>query len=507
MHKGFEMDYKKGTDRNQLLLFNECIDNLVDKNNPVRIIDAYVESLSLKKIGFKTPEMKTGTTPYSNKLLLKIYMYAYMNKIRGSRPIVRECKRNKEMIWLTEGLEPCFKTIADFRCRNKKGIKNIFKEFLLFCHKMEFLSFETVAIDGTKLRAQNSTNNIYTRKEIDNVKLRIEKKITEYLAILDEEDKKEGDLQLKEDQVEKILKRLENARKHRDKVDRIKDEFDKDQELEKVFDTDPDSRFQSDKGKVRAGYNPQAAGDSKHNLLIANDVTNQSNDLNQMTPMIKKINDIKEELEISKKTNALFDAGYFNEVEIMGNKDNDQVNILVPSVAQSRESNNKCRSKQSKEKIPMEGFEADKFTYNPEQNTYTCPHGKKLSQKGKKPRKEPSGKLTVEYQCTQCNECEDMAKCTRSKTGRTIKLSTNQDEMKAFMKKIQSDANKSIYSQRKEIIEHPFGTLKRNWGYTYFMQRGLNKVKSEFSFMCFIYNFKRVMNILTPEKMLEAING
>ncbi|MCK4908241.1 MAG: transposase [Spirochaetes bacterium] len=116
------MDYKKGTDRNQLLLFNECIDNLVDKNNPVRIIDAYVESLSLKKIGFKTPEMKTGTTPYSNKLLLKIYMYAYMNKIRGSRPIVRECKRNKEMIWLTEGLEPCFKTIADFRCRNKKHI-------------------------------------------------------------------------------------------------------------------------------------------------------------------------------------------------------------------------------------------------------------------------------------------------------------------------------------------------------------------------------------------------
>ena len=501
------MDYKKGTSRDQLILFNECVDNLIGKDNPVRIIDAYIDSLDLAKLGFKEPRLKTGAPPYSNKVLLKIYMYGYMDHTRSSRRLRRECKRNKEMIWLTENLVPSFKTIADFRKNNREGIKNVFKEFLFFCNKMNLLAFETVAIDGTKLRAQNSINNIYKRSEIDNVRLKIKKKITEYLSILDEEDKKEDNLKLKDDQVEKIVKKLKNAINHQEKVEKIKEEFENNENLKTVFDTDRDSRFQSDKGKIRAGYNPQIAGDSKHNLLIANDVTNQSNDLKQMTPMLKKVKSLKDELGVFEKTNALFDSGYFNEVEIMSNKDDNDLNLIVPSVAQAKEENDKCRSKKSKSKIPVKEFEADKFTYNPEQDIFICPKEQILIRKDKTPRTEPSGKRTIDYQCKQCNHCDEKQNCTKSKIGRTIKVSINLDEMKSFMERINSDPNKSIFSKRKEIIEHPFGTLKRNWGYTYFMQKGLEKVKSEFSFMCFVYNFKRVMNIMKFDEILQAIRG
>jgi transposase len=170
------MEYINGTSRDQLFLFNECIDNIIDQNNPVRVIDAYVESLDLKKLTIKLPELKTGKPPYRQQVLLKIYIYGYYDKTRSSRRLEAECNRNKEMIWLTEGLAPDFKTISNFRKNNREAIKKIFKEFLELCNKAGLLSLETVAIDGTKLRAQNSLNNIYKRHEIEIVKKKIEDK-------------------------------------------------------------------------------------------------------------------------------------------------------------------------------------------------------------------------------------------------------------------------------------------------------------------------------------------
>ena len=175
------MEYIKGTPRDQLYLFNECIDNLVEDNNPVRIIDAYVESLDLEKLEFIVPELRTGKPPYRSELLLKIYIYGYNERIRSSRRLEKESHRNKEMIWLTERLAPDFKTIADFRKKNKKAIRNVFKEFLIFCKKAGLLSLETVGIDGTKMRGQNNRNNIYRREEIEKVQKRIQDKIEEYL--------------------------------------------------------------------------------------------------------------------------------------------------------------------------------------------------------------------------------------------------------------------------------------------------------------------------------------
>jgi transposase len=493
------MEYISGTSRDQLYLFNECIDNMIDQNNPVRVIDAYVESLDLKKLEIKQPELKTGKPPYRPQVLLKIYIYGYYDKTRSSRRLETECNRNKEMIWLTEGLAPDFKTIANFRKNNRKAIKRIFKEFLELCNEAGLLSLETVAIDGTKLRAQNSLNNIYKRSEIEKVKKRIEEKIEEYLSILDAEDEKESEgIKINKDEVKEVVNKLKKLRKHQNKVEEIKKIFEKDKELEIYFATDEDSRFQSDKGKVRAGYNAQTVGDNKNKLIIANDVTNESNDLKQMTPMIEKVKEVKVGLGIENTTKAIMDAGYFSEVEIIKNKDDETIEVIVPD--------KKEVSKIKKEGIvPAKGFEVEYFKYNKELDIFECPAGKKLTKTHNNPGHENSGREVFEYQCYECRDCKDRQGCTNNKRGRSIKVSVHREYMNNFKESMKSKTNKKMIEKRKEIIEHPFGTIKRNLGYEYFMQRGIEKVKAEFSFICFVYNFKRVLKILGVKGFLKAI--
>lgn len=467
------MEDINGTSRGQLFLFNECIDNMIEQNNPVRVMDAYVESLDLEKLEIKLPELKTGKPPYKPQVLLKIYIYGYYDKTRSSRRLESECNRNKEMIWLTEGLAPDFKTIANFRKNNRKAIKKIFKDFLELCNEAGLLSLETVAIDGTKLRAQNSLNNIYKRNEIDNVKKRIEEKIEEYLSILDAEDENEAEgITINKDEVKEAVKKLKKLTKHQNKVEEIKKIFEKEKELDIYFATDEDSRFQSDKGKVRAGYNAQIAGDNKNKLIIANDVTNESNDLKQMTPMIEKVKEIKEYLEIENKTKVIMDAGYYSEVEIIKNKDDETIEVIVPD---KKEAN-----KTKKEGVvPVKGFEVEYFKYNKELDIFECPLGKKLTKTHTNPGREDSGREVFEYHCYECDNCKRRPDCTNNKRGRSIKVSVHREYMNDFKESMKSKMNKKMIEKRKEIIEHPFGTIKRNLGYEYFMQRGVEKVEAE----------------------------
>lgn len=497
------MEYIQGTPRDQLYLFNECIDNLVEGNNPVRIIDVYVESIDLASLDFILPELRTGKPPYRPELLLKIYIYGYNERIRSSRRLEKECQRNKEMIWLTEGLSPDFKTIADFRKNNKRAIMNIFKEFLMFCKQAGLLSLETVGIDGTKMRAQNSRNNVYRREEIGKIQKRIQEKIDEYLSVLDKEDEKEGeDIKTNKNEVEEVVNRLKKLKRHKNKVDEIKNLFEGDKSLDIYFATDNDARFQNDGGKIRAGYNSQIAGDEKNKLIIVNDVTNESNDLKQMSPMIMKLEEVKEALGIGSKTKAIMDAGYDSEQEILKNKDNKGIDIIV---ADKKESSKNKDYKNGKERVPGKGFKAEDFIYNKEKDTYICPEGKELKKTHKKTSKEKSGREVFEYQCYECNECKSRNNCTNNKRGRSIKVSVNKEVLDNFKKRMQEVKNKKLISRRKEIIEHPFGTIKRNLGFTYFMQKGLEKVKTEFSLICFTYNFKRVINILGVEGFLKEI--
>jgi transposase len=495
------MDYIQGTDRDQMFLFKESLDSIIEKDNPVRIIDAYVDILNLDHLKFIIPELKTGKPPYNPKLMLKIYIYGYMERIRNSRRLEKETKRNKEMIWLSEGLSPDFKTIADFRKNNRKAIKNVFKSFLKLCNKAGLLSLETVAIDGTKLRGQNSLNNVYKRNEMGNIQKKLEEKMEEYLTELDKEDLKETEeLKLEEDKKTiEVVEKLKKMNKYKNKIDEIQKAFNEDEKLETFFSTDKDCRFQSDKGKVRAGYNAQICCDEKNKLIIAEDVTNECNDLNQTTPMVEKLKEIKKEFEIENKTDVIEDAGYFNEQEIVKYKEDEGIELFIPD---KKEVN---KSRKNEDKIPKKEYEIDNFKYDKENDEYVCPEGKKLNRTHTNPVKEDSGREVIEYQCRECNNCINRDKCTTNKRGRAIKVSVNKEYMDEYKKKMKDKNSINKIEKRKEIVEHPFGTIKRSFGYDYLLLKGFEKVRSEFSFICFIYNFKRVINILGFNQFMELI--
>lgn len=499
------MEYKEGIPRDQLFLYTECLDQIIGENNTVRVIDAYVKMLDIRRLGFKIPVLKTGRPPYNPIKMLALYIYGYLERIRSSRKLEKECCRNKELIWLMQGLTPDFKTIADFRKDNLKGIKNIFKEFLYFCKKMKLLSLEIVAIDGTKLRAQNSKNNVYKRDEIERIQQKIEGKIAEYLSELDIEDEKEADdLKLKNgDEVSKVVEKLKKMIKYKDKVEDLKKKFNEDDELKTIFFTDPDSRFQSDKGKKNPGYNVQTVVDDEKKLIVVNEVTNQSNDLKQMTPMIEKVNKLKQELKIENDTNAIMDAGYHSEKEIMENKDKEGIHIVVSNPKEAQKHYKK--EKKENDKVPVKGFKASDFIYDKDQDAYKCPDGKYLFRRDHKKEYLKDGKKIIEYHCRECDDCPKRNLCTRNMTGRTIQVSVNRQFMDHFNDSMKTDDNKKLLSKRKEIVEHPFGTMKRNLGYSYFMQRGFEKVRTEFSFICFIYNFKRLLNIFSVEQLIQAM--
>lgn len=496
------MEYIKGTERKQLYLYKESLDNTIDEKSYVRIIDSYIDSLNLESLGFSLHKMKVGKPPYKPQLLLKIYIYGYMEKIRSSRKLEKECKRNIEMIWLTEELSPDFKTIADFRKDNREGIKNIFKEFLSFCNKAGLLSLETVAIDGTKLRGQNSLNNVYHRKEIEKIQNKIEEKIAEYMEELDIEDMKEVEsIKIENnDRSKNVIEKLNKIKKYQNKVENIQKEFEENKEIEVIFSNDKDSRFQSDKGKVRPGYNAQTVVDSTNKLIVANDVTNECNDLNQTIPMVKELKELKKELGIEKKTEVLEDAGYFNEKEIINFKDDSQIELFIPDKKEVRKERNQD------DKIPSREYEIDKFKYDKEKDKFICPEGKELYKTHTNPGTENSGRKVFEYHCKSCDNCEKRNKCTNNKRGRSITVSINKEYMDKFKEKMKDKESVKKIEKRKELSEHPFGNIKYNNGYTYFIQKGIEKVRSEFSFICFTYNFKRVFNILGFDGIMKLLN-
>ena len=501
------VNYIEGTPRHQIHLFDECLDDMIGENNIVRFIDAYVESLDLEKLGFKMPAMATGAPPYSPGLKLKIYIYGYLERIRSSRRLEKECNRNTELIWLTEDLAPDFKTIADFRKDNLIALKNLFKEFLKLCHKLKLLSFKTVAIDGTKMRGQNSLNEIYRREQMEKIEKEIQDRINNYLKELDELDviEQESGVSVNEENIENITKRLNKQMKRKDKIAFINQIFEDNPDLKIYYATDKDCRLQSDKGKIRPGYNPQTAVDDKNKLIVVADVTNEQNDKKQLTPMMAQVKKQKEELHIKDKTTGVADAGYFTEKEIMNNKNDKDFPIVV---SPSAEVSTTTTSKNEKSnKIPGAGYKAGNFVYDEEKDIYLCPENKELRRQTKTPITDRHGRKANKYRCDPevCSVCPKKGVCTKSENGRMLLVSVNQKEILDYIESLKNKENSSFISKRKEIVEHPFGTIKRSFGYTYFLLRGMEKVKGEFSLICFVYNLKRVLNIVGVNELMRAL--
>ena len=499
--------YRQGIPRQQYVLYQHCLDEVVDQESIVRVVDAYIESLDMHKLGFNMNESRTGAPAYRPQLKLKIYVYGYLNKIRSSRCLERECKRNLELIWLTEGLAPDFKTIADFRKDNSTALQEVFKDFLQMCRRLDLLRFNIVAIDGSKMRGQNSINEIYRRDTIEDVEAKVQKRINEYLDELDKIDEYEKANGISENpqKIEQLTKRLEKQQKRADKVVAIKKMFEANTGLNTVFATDNDARLQSDKGKIRAGYNVQTAVDEKHKLIIVAEVTNEQNDKRQLSPMIKHIREQKTNLGIEKNTSVIADTGYFSETEIIKNKGKEDCR---PIISASAEGKNSAKSKTGKcKKVPTAEYENEAFTYDEQHDLYLCPNNQMLVRTTHRPVIDKNGRSTHRYQAKaeSCLSCPSKGLCTNSEKGRMLRVSANQEEMAEYLEQLDIDTNKQLIAKRKELVEHPFGTLKRSFGYTYFLMRGKENVRAEFNVMCFVYNLKRAFNILGFDELMTAI--
>lgn len=493
------MGFIKGEPREQLVLYAEALDDIIGEEDPVRFIDVFVDKLDLKSLGFKMKEAETGRNPYQTGLMLKIYMYGYLNKIRSSRKLEKECNRNIELIWLTGRLAPDFKTIADFRRDNKKGIKSIFKEFLKICNKAGLLSFELVGIDGTKISGQNHNNNVYHRKNLGETLQKLEQRIEDYLKVMDKNDTEESnEFEFLKENIEDRLKHLKNKKEKLEAIEKI---FEADPDMERHFANDPESRFMHNKGKVDVGYNVQSAVDNKNKLIVAIDVTQENNDIKQMNGMCGLVEEVKKELNIVKDTIKVADAGYYSEPQILECLDNGH-NVYMPNPKDEhikRAQNDEEKSEKSKA-----GYQIKDFKYDPKRDVYICPKGEVLRRRGNI-KKAASGKLVMRYTCYQCLGCSVRNLCTESKEGRSMKVPIRNKEIEKFKVKIGSEMGKKIIGKRKEICEHPFGSIKRNMGYTYFLMKGKDSALMEASLVGFAHNFTRAMSLLGMKKLLKLV--
>ena len=369
---------------------------------------------------------------------------------------------------------------------------------------MNLIKLDIVAGDGTKLRAQNGNNEIYNRSTIDKLSEKIKEKIDEYYNMLEENDNKDdNEIKIDEDKISDLVKKLKNKQI---KIEKAKQIFNENEEIKTYFATDNDSRFQRDNGRVNAGYNGQTIVDNENKLIASNDVTNESNDLKQLIPMVEKVEELKKELKKEDETKIIADAGYHSEVNIMATKDKENIEIYISDPKEMKTKEKYGNPDKKKENENGNIFGKEEFIYDKEKNIVVCPEGKELVQANKNPIKK-GGNLKNMYKCNCFSSCPQKDKCSKSKRGRHIGYSINYQEMENYNKKMKLKENVDIIKKRKEIVEHPFGTIKRNLGYRYFLMKGLEKVKGEFNLICLTYNFKRILNLFSIKELVEMVNN
>ena len=473
----FFMRYVEGKiDREQTSMLPITFDDMISKENTIRVIEAFVDILNVKTLGFKYSETKAiGRMPYNPKDMLKLYVYGYLNGIRTSRKLERECGRNIELMWVLNRLAPDFKTIADFRKDNKKALIGVFKEFSLFCDEVGLIGKEMVAIDGSKFRACNSRRKNFTKRKIEKMLEHHEQSAKKYMELLEQVD----DCETEDNKLDKntIQEKLLRAKKRIEELTELQKEV---EEKGEVSLTDPDARHMSvSNNGTDIAHNVQTAVDSKHHLVVAIDVISNAADNGQLYPMAERV---KQELNVDKIT-AVADKGYYNGEDLKSCEENG----ITAIVSKQKFSN----------ATGDENFAKDKFTYNQQEDTYTCPMGKILKRKSK------VGAIRARYRCDECDTCLHKANCTTNKKGREVSPTEYQEYYDRADKRFAE--NIEIYKKRQMIVEHPFGTIKRSLGYTYFLMRGHEKVKSETYLHFFVYNFKRVINILGITPFLDAL--
>ena len=490
------MEFISGESREQIILLPDSIDDYVDEDNSVRVIDAYINNLNLKESGFTSAELKdTGRPPYNPKDLLKLYVYGYMNRIRSSRRLERETKRNLELIWLLGKLSPDHKTIARFRHDNREALKNVFKDFVKLCLRLDLYGRELAAIDGSKFKAVNARKRTFTKQYIQEKITKLTEKIDKYLNEMEKNDTEENVTSGEKTKAE-ITEIISNLRGHKERYQGYADELERTGEKQKSL-TDPDSRLMSSYGKMDVCYNVQTAVDAKNKLIVDFEVTNQGNDKNFITPLATSA----KELLKTETLKVVTDAGYESVQDIIMAMDQG-VDVHVAGTDFDI-----CVPAEPGEQAEINSHHNGRCVYIAERNIALCPMGNVLYPRffSKK------GGWAIFHHFEACRQCG--CKCTTAASGcvnfqvpmAETGFSKEYDEEGLVIKQIHIAPEKELVKQRKSIVEHPFGTIKRAMDSGYCLTKGLPNVAGEFSLAFLAYNLKRVINILGCKKLIESM--
>lgn len=474
------MPHIHGTDHSHVLLFPEAIDDYITQENPVRFIDAFVASLDLGELAFtRATPAQTGRPAYDPADLLRLYIYGYLNRVRSSRLLEREAQRNVEVMWLLGKLTPDFKTIADFRRDNLAAIKSVCREFTLLCKKLELFGGELVAIDGSKFRAVNSRKRNFNQQKLERAIKMIDEKIVGYLKELDQADAQEPVVKTASAQQlqEKIKQLGERREKYQNLAQDLKESGEKQMSL-----TDSDSRSMPVGQTTEVSYNVQTAVDAKHKLIVEHEVTNAVTDREQLAEMATRAKEVLgvEHLEV------VADMGYSDAGEIKRCEDQS----IIVYVAQPQTSANVKKGLYTKQS----------FTYDAAQDCYVCPAGAELEFRFASHEK---GRDIKYYASSACKSCQQSHLCTTNKQGRRITRLVEEESSERAARRARDNPEKMRL--RQQIVEHPFGTMKRAMNSGYFLMKGLTKVGAEMSLTVLAYNIKRVVNIMGVAKMIEAV--
>jgi len=473
------MKHRAGLDRSQTLLFPERLEDYIGPENPVRFLDAFTGSLDLPALGFaKARCAGTGRPPYDPAVLLKLYLYGYLHRIRSSRLLEAECHRNVEVLWLLGKLAPDFKTIADFRKDNLKPLKAVARQFTLLCRKLELFGGELLAVDGSKFAAVNARDQNFNAAKLQELIARADERLSEYLKALDRADAAEpgGATPTKSELATKIAALQERQDWHKELLAQL------DADQKQISVTDPDTRKMPTAHGTVVGYNAQLAVDAKHKLIAADEVTNEVTDLHQLADVALQA---KANLEL-KQAEVVADAGYYNAAEVSRCVERG----ITPYIPKSDTSANTARGLYGK----------SRFQYDAARDVYVCPAGGELTYRF---ATYELGRELRYYRARGCNRCALKSRCTRNRANRTITREENEPLMEAMAERMRAQPGK--FKLRKTLAEHPFGTIKRWFGYTHFLLKGLAKVRCEWSLTTLAYNLKRVLNLVSFEKLMAAV--
>jgi len=468
------MKFIQGFDRNQTALFPLTLEQSIDQDNEVRIIDLFVDSLPLSDYGFKMEFGENGRPAYHPTDLLKLYIYGYLNKTRSSRDLEKESKRNIELIWLLKGLTPDHNTISNFRRDNPSAIKKVFRATVKIAKNFDLIGGKLLGGDSTKLRAQNSKKNNFNEKKIERHLAYIQDKLEQYEEQLSAADQQNS--KLIKDEIQKHKEREQGYRKIQKKLEQTGQR--------QVSTSDPDSRQLITRNNItEVAYNVQTTVDAEHCLPIDYKITN-TNDSKAMGNMLQRAKSILRNNDFT----ALYDKGYHTGTEFKTADDlGIQVMVAIPAVASQ---------------APDPHYNVENFSYFEQDDYYVCPQGEKLSTPGRWHKTKTY--RFKRYTTRACMSCKVKDQCSKAKYGKGIQRSQYQELINKNKERIEQ--NKDYYRRRQAIVEHPYGTIKRQWGFSYIItKKYINRANADVGLIFSAYNLRRIINIIGKNALKEYL--